>query len=91
MLVRSFNTPCYRRSRHDGYGPDFRHRNVCMMQGAYNPQLFWCSASHQRVVGAGVGDGSGAPAGAAAPLGGFGFFAISIFFLAAALGGGPAG
>jgi hypothetical protein len=60
-----------------------------MMRGAYNPQLFWYSASRQRVVGAGVGDGSGAPAGAAAPLGGFGFFGLSI--LRAALGGGVAG
>ena len=64
-----------------------RNGNVCTMRGAYNPQLFWCSASNQRAGGEG-GAGSD-PAGAAGPFGGFGFFGLSI--LRAPLGGGVAG
>ena len=96
MRLRSFNTPCYCGSRHDGHGAEFHTDNLCVMRSAYNPHLVWCSASNQRVGGggaacAGLGNGDPAGAGAAAvPLGGFGFFGFSTCFRAA-LGGGPAG
>src|SRR5258708_16450554 len=87
VRARSFNQPCHCGSHRDRMAAARGH-NVCMMRGAYNPHHFWCSASNQRLGAAGVGADS---AGAAAPLGGFGFFGLRIVFRAAPLGGGPAG
>jgi hypothetical protein len=87
MMVRSFNTPSYCGSRHDRHrrkAPPSQSMHVAIrIQSA----TFWCGASNQRVAGAGVGSGGGA----AALLGGFGFFGRIILFRAGALGGGATG